>query len=177
MIAATITGKQDGSAAAFNKEHNAAQIGHTFIVHFLNVKSSIHDLLVKGSGRTILFTGDGRGDHLIDGLNEKKLLKDGKFHVDVLKVPHHGSFHNTDASFYDVVTADSYVLSANGKYDNPDYETLEAIVLSAVNTERNISLIVTNETPSTKKLIKTYPPEENNYTITYIEEGAFSIEV
>ena len=170
-----------GDWDAWLKKNNKEIMDGTFDIQKMNDKSvpnlSSIMFLVKGSGRTILFTGDGRGDHLIDGLNEKKLLKDGKFHVDVLKVPHHGSFHNTDASFYDVVTADSYVLSANGKYDNPDYETLEAIVLSAVNTERNISLIVTNETPSTKKLIKTYPPAENNYTITYIEEGAFSIEV
>jgi beta-lactamase superfamily II metal-dependent hydrolase len=153
----------------------------TFDIQKMNDKSvpnlSSIMFLVKGNGRTILFTGDGRGDHLIDGLKEKNLLRNEKFHVDVLKVPHHGSFHNTDASFYDVVTADTYILSANGKYDNPDFETLEAIILSAVNSNRKIRLIVTNETDSTKTLIEKFPPEENNYTISFIKKGKFSIEV
>ncbi len=131
--------------------------------------------LVEGDGRTILFTGDGRGDHLIDGLTEKKLLKNGVCHVDVLKVPHHGSFHNTDAAFYDVVIADTYILSANGKYDNPDFEVLEAIVQSAKNRGQQVRLIVTNETNSTERLLADYPPDDNFYTIDFIPAGQRSI--
>jgi hypothetical protein len=43
-------------------------------------------LLAKADGKTILFTGDVRGDHLIQGLNQTGLLDtEGKIHVDVLK--------------------------------------------------------------------------------------------
>jgi hypothetical protein len=38
-------------------------------------------VLAKCAGKTILLTGDARGDHIIDGLNTAKLAKKGKLHV------------------------------------------------------------------------------------------------
>jgi beta-lactamase superfamily II metal-dependent hydrolase len=133
--------------------------------------------LVKGDGKTILFTGDGRGDHLLQGLKKKGLLKNGRIHVDILKVAHHGSDRNTDRGFFENVTADTYVISANGKYSNPDYATLTWIVEAANAAGRQIELVVTNETPSTKKLIATYPPADWGYSIKYIPQNKSSIAV
>ncbi len=133
--------------------------------------------LVKSIGRTILFTGDGRGDHLIEGLKKKGLLKNGRMHVDVLKVAHHGSDRNTNRDFFENITADTYVISANGKNGNPDYATLSWIVESAQLTERPIHLVLTNQTASTKKLLKDYAPEESGYSIEFIPENESSIEV
>jgi len=73
---------------------------------------------------TMLLTGDARGDHIMDGLRDAKFIKDDKFHVDILKVPHHGSNRDLDLDFFQTVTADHYVISADGKYDNPDKEVL-----------------------------------------------------
>ena len=58
---------------------------------------------------------------------------EGTFHVDVLKVMHHGSDRNATKTFFKRVTADTYVLSANGNPDNPDLATLIWIVESAKN--------------------------------------------
>lgn len=126
--------------------------------------------LVEGDGRTILFTGDGRGDHLLQGLKKKGLLTNGGIDVNVLKVAHHGSDRNTDRAFFERVRANTYVISANGKYKNPDYTTLTWIVEAANEQRREIELVVTNETPSTKKLINDYPPNEWGYTIQYIPD-------
>ncbi|WP_288882989.1 ComEC/Rec2 family competence protein [Pedobacter panaciterrae] len=133
--------------------------------------------LVKSEDKTILFTGDGRGDHLIQGLEEKNLLNDRKIHVDILKVAHHGSERNVDLDFFERITADTYVISANGKHDNPDYQTLVWIVEAARTAKRRIRLVITNDTLSTKKLRKNYSPEAWGYAMDFIEDGNFSIEL
>ena len=48
----------------------------------------------------------------------------GKIHVDLLKIQHHGSKHSTDARFFRSVTADRYVISGNGKHGIPHREML-----------------------------------------------------
>jgi len=46
------------------------------------------------------------------------LEKGGNMHVDVLKVPHHGSDNNMAPIFFRRVTADHYVFSGNGEHGN-----------------------------------------------------------
>ena len=75
----------------------------------------------------MLLTGDARGDDILDGLAEAGLLTGGRCHVDVLKIPHHGSHRNVTADFFRQVTADHYVISANGQNGNPDVAMLEML--------------------------------------------------
>jgi len=131
--------------------------------------------LVKDGEKSILFTGDGRGDHLLQGLKMKGLLDDGRMHVNIFKVPHHGSDRNSNRELFENITADTYVISANGKNGNPDTATLIWIVESAKTEGRTIRIVVTNETPTTKKLIADYPPADWGYTIDYIPNGKNSI--
>ncbi|HVQ07527.1 MAG TPA: MBL fold metallo-hydrolase [Allosphingosinicella sp.] len=80
-------------------------------------------------GKTMLLTGDARGDYLIEGLKAEGLLDaGGKLHVDILKMPHHGSDRNVDPSFFSTITADHYVASADGTFGNPDRPTLEMLI-------------------------------------------------
>ena len=81
--------------------------------------TSIHNLsslvvLAEFNGKTMLLTGDARGDYIIDSLKEPKLLTNGKLHVDVLKVPHHGSRRNSAVKFFEMIPARHYVFSAEG---------------------------------------------------------------
>lgn len=86
-------------------------------------------VLARYSGKSVLLTGDARGDFILEGLDEQGLLdNNGKLHVDVLKMQHHGSNRNTETGFFKKVTADHYVASANGTYENPDRETFEMLV-------------------------------------------------
>ena len=81
---------------------------------------------LTGKPRRMLLTGDARGDHIIEGLEAGGLIENGKCHVDLLKLPHHGSDRNLEQAFFETVTADHYVISSNGdKFDNPDKDTLE----------------------------------------------------
>ena len=85
-------------------------------------------VLAECDGRRMLLTGDARGDHVLAGLDEAGFAKDGRTHVDILKLPHHGSIRNLSEEFFQRVTADHYVISANGRDGNPETETLDAIV-------------------------------------------------
>lgn len=85
-------------------------------------------VLAEADGKRILLTGDGRGDHTIEGLEAAGLFDaEGRIEVDVLKMPHHGSVRNVDIEYFEKIRARHYVISADGKFDNPDIETLEMI--------------------------------------------------
>jgi hypothetical protein len=86
-------------------------------------------VLAEVEGKTMLLTGDARGDKILKGLELVGLLEPGgKMHVDVLKVPHHGSANNLDDDFFERITADHYVFSGNGEHGNPERESLEMLL-------------------------------------------------
>lgn len=135
-------------------------------------------LLAEADGKSILLTGDGRGDHLLQGLKQAGLLDaEGRIHVDVLKVAHHGSDRNTTRKFFTQVTADTYVISANGKHGNPDTATLIWLVEAARDQGRKIEIVVTNETSSSRHLLEEYDPAEYGYALTVLETGKHSLTV
>lgn len=79
-----------------------------------------------GTGATALLTGDARGDKILTGLEKAGVKSPGQsLHVNVLKVPHHGSNRNVDPAFFQHITADHYVFSGDGRHGNPDRDTLE----------------------------------------------------
>ena len=85
-------------------------------------------LLAEVSKKSMLLTGDARGDKILEGLELAGLLKKGKMHVNILKMPHHGSDRNIDRVFFQRVTADHYVFSGNGEHGNPERETLQMLL-------------------------------------------------
>jgi beta-lactamase superfamily II metal-dependent hydrolase len=129
--------------------------------------------LVEADGKKVLFTGDGRGDHLLDNLRQSGLLDvSGQLHVDILKVPHHGSARNTSKKFFRTITADKYIISANGKHGNPDLPTLKWIAEAAKEQSRAVEIIVTNETESTRDFLEAHPPEKWDCRLSVIPTGA-----
>jgi hypothetical protein len=88
-------------------------------------------VLAEAGGKTLLLTGDARGDKILQGLELVGLLKDdgkSKMHVDILKGPHHGSNRNVEPIFFRRITADHYVFSGDGEHGNPERETLEMLL-------------------------------------------------
>jgi len=77
-------------------------------------------VLCEFDGKKMILTGDARGDKVLEGLQVRGLLKNGKLHVDLLKLPHHGSKNNVTKGFFEQLTADVYVVSGdNVKFKNP----------------------------------------------------------
>lgn len=81
-----------------------------------------------GTTRTLLLTGDARGDYVLEGLKQAGLMPGGTLKLDLLKVQHHGSDRDVVKAFFSQVVADHYVISANGKYNNPDKDTLTWLI-------------------------------------------------
>jgi hypothetical protein len=126
--------------------------------------------LVQGKNRKILFTGDGSADGIIEVLSRNDMLdKQGKYHVDILKVAHHGSARNVSPEFFNTVIADYYVITANGRDDNPLIDTLKWIIESGSKSNRSKRIIFTNNTPHIIKILKEYDQKKYNYECIFLE--------
>lgn len=142
----------------------------------------------------MLLTGDARGDFLLEGLAQAGCLDDdGCLDLNVLKLPHHGSLRNAGSSLFERVTADHYVISANGTDGNPDVATLE--LLAEARGEAEISLHLTFPEHAWKGVVGTAKGERERraalkaidawlanhcpeaWTVCYREPNALSIAV
>lgn len=85
-------------------------------------------LLVASGKRRLLLTGDAHSEDILRGLEVAGLLDRRRpYHVDVLKLPHHGAEGNCSAELFRRVLARHYVISANGRDGNPDPATLDRL--------------------------------------------------
>jgi hypothetical protein len=108
------------------KEAKHAEVADYVDRSVYNLSSIV--VLAEIDGKRILLTGDGRGDHALAGLKEKGFLDaNGKMEVDILKLPHHGSERDVKLDYFQSIRAKHYVISANGKFSNPDLPTLKMI--------------------------------------------------
>ena len=137
--------------------------------------------LVEFGGNKILLTGDARSDDILAGLKAQKLLdKNDHIHVDILKMPHHGSERDLTLDFFKQVTADHYVISANGKFNNPDKSTMDAFV-DTTKKGKSCTLHLTNHDGVLglkKKLdaaIKRIQKEKSKLKINFREKDTKSI--
>jgi beta-lactamase superfamily II metal-dependent hydrolase len=127
--------------------------------------------LVEIDNKKILFTGDGIGNDIVDVLSKNALLDSkGKFYVDILKVPHHGSERNTTPEFFNTVRAEYYVISANGRDDNPSFNTLKWIIESKDTIKTTKKIILTNMTPNVQKIMRSYDSIKFNYKTILLEK-------
>ena len=109
-------------------------------------------VLAEMKRKKILLTGDARGDFLLAGLEAAKLLKKTKpLHVDILKIPHHGSDRNVTEGFFTRITADHYVFSGDGEHGNPDRGTLEMIERARESARYTMHFTVTRDAHRTEK--------------------------
>lgn len=103
------------------------------LVAATSIDRSVYNLssivcLLELDGRRMLLTGDALGRNVLEGLRRAGLLPDdGPLELDVLKLPHHGSARNIDAEFFARLRARHYVISADGRYHNPEPETLQLL--------------------------------------------------
>ena len=96
----------------------------------------------------------------LEGLKQAKRFKDGTCHVDLFKLPHHGSDHNVSTEFFRQVTADHYVVSGNGEHGNPEIATLQ--MLSEARGQDEFTLYITNEEPRLSEFSGKRKPRANS---------------
>ncbi|MEO0548291.1 MAG: MBL fold metallo-hydrolase [Pseudomonadota bacterium] len=95
--------------------------------------------LAEENGKTVLMTGDGAGQDIVKGLEKTGRLDNGKIHVNVLKIQHHGATANIDQKFLKAVTADHYVFCGNGGHSNPELGVVQLIAQSRFGNEKQKS--------------------------------------
>jgi hypothetical protein len=98
-------------------------------------------VLAEVDGESMLLTGDALGKKVLEGLElVGRMEKGGKLHVNILKVPHHGSSNNVELDFFERITADHYVFSGNGEHGNPDRESLEMLLTARGDADYEVHL-------------------------------------
>ena len=71
--------------------------------------------------------------------------------------------------FFETVTADVYVMSANGWYDNPLFLTLKWIIESGQKYDRETIILATNKTENIEKAQLIYDPKKFQYKFMFLE--------
>jgi beta-lactamase superfamily II metal-dependent hydrolase len=154
--------KNDVSAITASMLAQAEQFGNRLSVTPPNLASLM--LLVEESGKSILLTGDGHADDILKGLEHyEKLDADGRIHVDVLKVQHHGAANNIHADFCEAVKADHYVFCGNGQHSNPEPGVIELIFNSRILDTGNFKMWFNSSS-------KTADTDENKQHMKMVEK-------
>jgi hypothetical protein len=130
-------------------------------------------VLAEAGGKKMLLTGDARGDHTLIGLTGAGLLKKGTLHVDLLKMPHHGSDRNVETDFFRQITADHYVISADGKHGNPEISTLQMI--SEARGKAKYTVYLTNREPRLTKFFASEKKRGKKYDVVFRDNKELSL--
>lgn len=103
-------------------------------------------VLAEMKDRSMLLTGDARGDFVLEALEKaKRLEKTEPMHVDLMKVPHHGSDRNVEDVFFERITADHYVISGDGEHGNPEPAMLRMLARARGKAEYTIHFTFTED--------------------------------
>ncbi len=86
-------------------------------------------ILIDYKDKKILLLGDSVPSDIVVSLVDLGYSKDTKLNLDILKVSHHGSKHNTSTELLEMIDCKKFLISTNGKkYQHPDKECLARII-------------------------------------------------
>src|SRR5262245_26985901 len=156
------------------KPAQAQAIAADFVDKSVYNLSSIVVVATLGN-RKMLLTGDARGDFTLEGLRSLGLLQNDTIHVNLLKVPHHGSNRNVREDFFRQVTADHYVISADGRHGNPDPEMLRMLTSARGRAEYTIHL--TNRVEAAEQFFEADRSNRRRYRVVRRANNAPSVSV
>jgi hypothetical protein len=71
--------------------------------------------------------------------------------------------------FFETVTADLYVISANGRDDNPSFLSLKWIIENGQKNNRKVTIVATNKTENIEKALQIYDPINFQYKFMFLE--------
>jgi hypothetical protein len=93
-------------------------------------------------------------------------------------MPHHGSDRNITEKFFQLFPADHYVISADGKYGNPDPGTIKAMAQTL--GSRKYIVHLTNQNPKMKSAIDALERERNEggkFEVRFRDEDSLSLQI
>jgi hypothetical protein len=173
----TVIGPQQEQVEALQEEWNrqAKKLGVLRAAAF--VDESVFNLssivvVAKMGKKTMLLTGDSRGDFVLKGLERAGMLKNGACHFDLFKINHHGSDNNVSTDYFRRVTADYYVVSGNGEHGNPEKATFQMLLDARGNDEFTIHL--TNDKPASAVKFLKESRGGRKYDVVIRDENSYS---
>lgn len=130
-------------------------------------------VLAEAAKKKMLLTGDARGDDVLKALKSSGLLKSQPLHVDLLKLPHHGSDRNVETNFFRQITADHYVISADGRHGNPEVSTLQMI--SEARGKDKFTVYLTNREKRLDTFFASEKKKGKKYDVVYRDPKELSL--
>lgn len=134
------------------------------------LNSSSIAFLLKYKGNQLLFLGDSNPDIVCEQLrcNESEPCE-----IDLLKISHHGSKHNTTVQLLKSIRCSKYLISTDGSgpYYHPSRETLVLIATYGRKNEDELITIYCNYSIDKNKLLT--KDEQKNIIFKEIEELEF----
>ena len=95
--------------------------------------------LAEYQGSRVLMAADAHPDTLCSSIQRLPLNKDGRLEVDLIKVSHHGSRHNTTRELAKLLRCGSYAISASGlREGRPAIETVAKLLVYALGKPRRL---------------------------------------
>lgn len=120
----------------------------SFDADFSPVNGSSIAFILEFNEKRVLFLADSHTDIIINNLKKIAIHeKVEEIFFDAVKISHHGSKHNTSLELLDLIDAERYIFSTNGKgkgFTHPDIETVFRIISG--NRERK-KILVFNYNP------------------------------
>jgi hypothetical protein len=84
-------------------------------------------LLLEYKNRKLLLTGDAFSPDVVEGI--KAVSPQARLHLDVFKLPHHGSRNNVHRALIEAVDCDRWLISTDGtRFKHPDAEAIARII-------------------------------------------------
>lgn len=130
-------------------------------------------VLAEVAKKKMLLTGDARGDDVLKALKSSGLLKSTPLHVDLLKLPHHGSDRNVETDFFRQIIADHYVISADGRHGNPEVSTLQMI--SEARGKDKFTVYLTNREKRLDTFFASEKKKGKKYDVVYRDPKELSL--
>jgi len=85
--------------------------------------------VLEYAGKKLLFAGDAFPSVIADSIHQHYPNETTPCEMDVIKISHHGSKHNTSSNLLNMIDAPLYLISTNGAlHGHPDLEALVKIV-------------------------------------------------
>ncbi|WP_299252574.1 hypothetical protein [uncultured Aquimarina sp.] len=129
--------------------------------------------LAEYEGKKVLFCGDAFPSQLLDTLNI--IAPDEKIDLDLFKVSHHASSHNTSPELLDKVNCKNFVISTNGRiYKHPKEVTIARILKSS---GANVQLIFNYKSKINKIWDESFMKNRYNYTTMYPDSGMEIVQI
>jgi len=127
--------------------------------------------LLEHEGQSALFTGDARGDLIVQALRATGHLTRGPLEVNALKLPHHGSDRSCSVELFRRVLADHYLISGDGSNGNPSAVTAHR--LRDALRGRTATVWMTHEIPGVSDYLGAAP----NVTVLVPAEASAGVEI